>query len=444
MSTRRASAAERSVQLVMAGGAVALLATWWAATSRLGGAGMADAITAFGRVTGLLGAYACLVVLLLMARVPWFERAVGLVRLAGWHRYAGTSAVVLVLVHVGATAWGYALSEDRGVLGELGSMIGGLPGMAAATVGTGLLVVVGLSCIRAVRRRLPYGLWWLVHVTAYVAVVLGFAHQLDTGDDFVGRPAAATVWKAIVVVVLATVAWWRLARPLADAWARRTRVAAVAPDGGGVSVWLEGDGAARANARGGGFVLVRFLARGLWAGARPYTITEVGEGDRIRLAIRRRPRLAARLAGLGPGTRAIVEGPFGDLDRVAIAPGAPVALIGAGAGVTPLRPLAAELSGAGHDVVVVHRATSAETRMLGDDLRALADAGAVVLHEVLGARADLGADPLDATALARLLPDLAERELVVCTPAELTAQLVRAGRDAGVPRERIHVGVFAL
>src|SRR4051794_26091002 len=39
MSTRRASAAERSVQLMVAGGAVALLATWWAATSRLGGGG---------------------------------------------------------------------------------------------------------------------------------------------------------------------------------------------------------------------------------------------------------------------------------------------------------------------------------------------------------------------------------------------------------------------
>src|SRR4051812_50025678 len=123
MGVRRASPGERSVQLLLAAGAVALLAIWWSAAGRLSGAGTADAITAFGRVTGLLGAYSCLVVLLLMARVPWFERAVGLVRLAGWHRYAGTSAVVLVLGHVGATAWGYALSEGRGVLGGRGSMI---------------------------------------------------------------------------------------------------------------------------------------------------------------------------------------------------------------------------------------------------------------------------------------------------------------------------------
>src|SRR4051812_14718696 len=416
MGVRRASPGERSVQLLLAAGAVALLAIWWSAAGRLSGAGTADAITAFGRVTGLLGAYACLVVLLLMARVPWLERAIGLVRLAAWHRYVGTSAIVLVVVHVGATAWGYALGEDTGVLHELGTMVTGLPGMVTATIGTVLLVLVGLTCARAARSRLPYGAWWLVHLTAYAAVVLGFAHQLDTGDDFIGRPTAAAVWKGIVVAVLAAVAWWRVARPLADAWARRTRAAAVAADGGGVSVWLEGDGAARRDVRGGGFVLVRFLARGLWTSARPYTVTEVGEGDRLRIVMRRRPALAARLARLAPGTRAIVEGPFGDLDRVQVAEGAPVLLIGAGAGITPLRPLAADLAADGHDVVVLHRATSEETQLLGSDLRALSDRGAIVLHDLLGARSALGADPLDAAALSQLVPDLPERELVVCTP----------------------------
>src|SRR3954468_5592678 len=116
MGVRRASPGERAVQLLVAAGAAALLAIWWAAAGRLSGAGTADTVTAFGRVTGLLGAYACLVVLLLMARVPWLERAIGLVRLATWHRYVGTSAVVLVLVHVVATAWGYALSEDGTIL----------------------------------------------------------------------------------------------------------------------------------------------------------------------------------------------------------------------------------------------------------------------------------------------------------------------------------------
>src|SRR3954468_5961133 len=107
-----------------------------------------------------------------MARLPWLERAIGLVRLATWHRYIGSSAVVLVVVHVGATAWGYALSQDGTVLGELASMITDLPGMVTATIGTVLLVLVGVTCARAVRRRLPYGGWGGVPPTGYPSAAL--------------------------------------------------------------------------------------------------------------------------------------------------------------------------------------------------------------------------------------------------------------------------------
>jgi ferredoxin-NADP reductase/DMSO/TMAO reductase YedYZ heme-binding membrane subunit len=433
------------MQLLLAAGAAGVLAVWFAATDRLVGAPTGEAITAFGRVTGLLGAYGALVVLLLMARIPALERTVGLVRLASWHRYVGTSTLVLILAHVVATAWGYAMVAESRLLDELWAMVTDLPGMVTATVGTGLLILVSVSSARAVRRRIPYGAWWLVHLTTYAAIVLGFSHQLDTGDDFFGRPTAAAIWKGVVVATLAAVAWWRVVRPLADAWARRTRVTAVELDGGGISVWLEGDGAARRHAAGGGFVLVRFLRRGLWTSARPYSITEVGEGDRIRLVIRRRPgRTSQRIAGLKPGTRAIVEGPFGDLDRVAVAPGEPVLLVGAGAGITPLCPIARSLAADGHDVVVVHRASAPDQQLCAADLRALAASGAVALHDVVGTRPELGNDPLEARALARLVPDLAERELVVCTPPDLTARLVRSAREAGISPERIHVGVFAL
>ena len=85
-------------------------------TERLGGEGAGEAIIAVGRVTGLLGAYLSLVTLLLMARVPWLERGVGLVRLSTWHRYAGSTSLTLILVHVAATAVGYAIVEDGGAL----------------------------------------------------------------------------------------------------------------------------------------------------------------------------------------------------------------------------------------------------------------------------------------------------------------------------------------
>ena len=58
--------------------------------------------TAAGQLTALAGTYAVLVQLLLMARVPWLERQVGLDRLAVWHRWNGFAAVWLLLRAHGA------------------------------------------------------------------------------------------------------------------------------------------------------------------------------------------------------------------------------------------------------------------------------------------------------------------------------------------------------
>ena len=57
---------------------------------------------AVGRVAGLSGAYLLLVMVLLMARIPALERAVGQDRLARWHRRIGPWPVVLIALPFGA------------------------------------------------------------------------------------------------------------------------------------------------------------------------------------------------------------------------------------------------------------------------------------------------------------------------------------------------------
>lgn len=46
-------------------------------------------LTALGRLTGLIAAYLMLVTVLLVARIPALDRAVGLDRLTAWHRRLG-------------------------------------------------------------------------------------------------------------------------------------------------------------------------------------------------------------------------------------------------------------------------------------------------------------------------------------------------------------------
>ena len=65
-----------------------------------------------GQITALVGTYAVLVQLLLMSRIAWLERAIGLDRLAVWHRWIGFATVWLLSAHVVFTTIGYAQADN--------------------------------------------------------------------------------------------------------------------------------------------------------------------------------------------------------------------------------------------------------------------------------------------------------------------------------------------
>ena len=60
------------------------------------------------------------------------------------------------------------------------------PGLVPATVGTGLLILVGGLSIRWLRRRIPHEHWHLVNLLPYLRAALAFGHQL-AGPDLVGK-----------------------------------------------------------------------------------------------------------------------------------------------------------------------------------------------------------------------------------------------------------------
>src|SRR6476659_3610371 len=79
--------------------------------------------TALGRLAGLLAAYAMVVVVLLVARVPPLERAIGQDRLVRWHRTLGPWPLYLLLAHAVLITVGYARQAHSGVLHEFGQLL---------------------------------------------------------------------------------------------------------------------------------------------------------------------------------------------------------------------------------------------------------------------------------------------------------------------------------
>ena len=189
----------------------------------------ADVLTSLARLTGLLSAYLALVQVLLLARLPALERAIGFDRLSVWHRWNGHVCIDLVVAHVLLSVWGYAMLDRLGFFGELTTMIGGgiYPGMVTATIGTVALLAVVATSIVIVKRRLRYEWWYAVHLLAYAGIALAWFHQIPTGNELVLDQAAADYWRSLYLATLALLVAYRLVAPAIAFFRHGLRVAAV-------------------------------------------------------------------------------------------------------------------------------------------------------------------------------------------------------------------------
>src|ERR1700748_916550 len=96
-----------------------------------------------------------------------------------------------------------------------------------ATVAWLVLLGVGLTSLRAARRRLRYETWYYLHLYTYLAIALAFSHQFSTGADFVHDRAARAAWSLMYASVAAAIIWYRIAVPVRTMVRHRLRVEAV-------------------------------------------------------------------------------------------------------------------------------------------------------------------------------------------------------------------------
>ncbi|MDQ1049401.1 ferredoxin-NADP reductase [Streptomyces sp. V4I2] len=137
------------------------------------------------------------------------------------------------------------------------------------------------------------------------------------------------------------------------------------------------------------------------------------------------------------GTRVFAEGPYGAFTALHRTRPESV-LIAGGVGVTPIRALLEELQG---HAVVIYRVATDRDAVLYDELSELAQAKGCELHLVTGPPVP---DKLAPGELARLVPDIADRDVFLCGPPPMMNAVLGSLRELNVPKPQIHFERFSL
>ena len=392
-------------------------------------------------VTGMAAGYGAAIMLILMSRAPWLEYGVGAHRLARWHAWGGPMVIILTVVHALAAvlAWAYAGSID---LMAAAKDVVGIPGLTSALAATVLLILVGIASLRVVRQRLSYEWWHFVHLLTYLAVALGFAHQL-AGPDLAGRRWLQVAWSLLYTYAFALVLRWRLLQPLFQLWRHRLRVDQVWQESADViSVLMSGHHLDELRAEPGQFFRWRFLTGKTWRSAYPFSLSAPPAGDRLRITVKARGDGTRRIFTIPVGTLVFAEGPYGALTRRRRRRPR-VLLIAGGVGITPMRALFEVIDLPGEDVTLVYRASREQDLVLKHELDEISERSGARVVYLVGPSTDTAND-MSAHALNRIVGNLSDHDVYLCASPRLAARVRGSLMDRGFPRHQLHEERFSF
>jgi predicted ferric reductase len=402
--------------------------------------------TAAGEICALYGTYLVLIQLVLMSRSPWLDQIFGQDRITDAHRWVGFGAIWLLVLHAALTTLGYSLGIGADVVDEFLTLLGTYPYVLWSAVALGLFIVVAISSVRAARRRASYETWYSIHLYVYLAIALGFLHQLFVGVDFSTDFIARIFWIGLYVVAVGLLLVFRLGQPIAISWRHRFHVANVVEEGPGVtSLYLTGRELDQLPVRAGQWFRLRFLTKEGWFRAHPFSISAAPNGKFLRFTIKELGDYTGKLQRIPVGTAVFVEGPYGALTGASRTK-ARVLLVAGGIGITPLRALLEELPASRGNLTLVYRASGPEDVVFKREIDELASLRGATVHYLVGRRGsnEMPTDPLDPRALRRLVPDINDRDVYVCGPTGMMTRTLSSLRRLRVPDKQIHYERFAF
>lgn len=408
----------------------------------------AGQLLAYGRLAGLLAAFAILLQIILVGRVKWVETAFGLDRLFHLHAIIGFSFLIFLFAHPILVTAGHAMQADTSQKEQFIDFLRNWEGVFAAAIGSMIMfAAVGLS-VPYMRKKLKYETWYYTHLTFYVAIALAFGHQLEVGSDFTDNRWFARYWYALYIFTFGNLLYYSLIRPAYFFFRHRFFVSKIAAESEDVtSVYIEGAKMDLFKAEAGQFMIVRFWGRGFRWQAHPFSISSIPDGKKIRLTIKRLGDFTKMIPELMPGTPVFIDGPHGIFNAQRCG-SSKVLMIAGGIGITPIRSVAEELAAKKHDVVILYANRDEKAIVFRKELDDLASSfpGQLRVFHVLSNEPGWNGEKgrIDREKIISLVPDVLERKVYLCGPPPMMKSARTLLAEIGVRKSDIFYERFAL
>jgi predicted ferric reductase len=248
------------------------------------------------------------------------------------------------------------------------------------------MLLLALVVFAWFRRHLPlsYEAWRLTHgLGALLVAALGAHHVLDTGH-YAQHAWLRGYWLAASTLAIAALGWAYLLKPLIQSsW----RVVAVAPEAERIwRVVLEPRRAREFAFQAGQFAWLKLHQAFGRITEHPFSIASApGQLPRLQFLIKESGDFTGGIGQVAPGTRAYVDGPYGNFTLEG-RDGRGIVLIAGGVGIAPLLSLARDLA-ATHDprpLTLIYADRTERQLAARGELEALARTPGRTLHLVLG------------------------------------------------------------
>ena len=409
-----------------------------------------SALGATSRLTALVGTDLLLIQMILIARVPWIDRIIGHDRATLTHKKLGKPVLYVILAHFAASLVQFAMLDGINLWAELVSLTGGSFDLFLSVVAMALMILVVITSINIARRKLSYEAWYLVHLLAYGSVLAAVPHQFSTGSDIAGKPLQTFFWVALYIFVAGNIVWFRVLSPIFASFYYGLKVkATVAESSDSTSIYITGRNLQKMGGEAGQFYILRVLTPSQWWRAHPFSISAAPNSRFVRFTIGNRGDDTAALQHLKPGTRVMLEGPYGIFteDRRTHEK---VTLIAAGIGAPPIRALAESMAARPGDISIIYRVRTEADAPLVEELRELSKRRGFKLTVLEGKRGTptswMPAHPEnlpDHARLSLIAPWVSESDVFICGPGPWTKTVAKSLLRAGTPQNQIHAEEFA-